>query len=171
MRDGDPVCDSYCIQILEENSVIMCITDGCNWGVRPMEASNRAKNAFVEYLRLHQHKIEDLNDAGHQLLNAIACAHQKIIEGKDVWDAGTTTLCGGLLLPLDTPSGSKKEKQNQLSTSLNSSDDIINPKWAFVCVSIGDCKAYWYSSRKKALTDITAGNRKVKKGGVNGKNL
>jgi hypothetical protein len=31
-RDGDPICDSYCIQILEDNATISVVTDGCNWG-------------------------------------------------------------------------------------------------------------------------------------------
>ncbi len=52
-RDGDPVCDSYCVQLLEDNVIIAVVADGCNWGKRPMEASNRAKSAFVEYLKLH----------------------------------------------------------------------------------------------------------------------
>jgi len=33
------------------------------------------------------------------------------------------------------------------------------PKWAFVCVTIGDCKAFHYSPASRTVTDITEGNR------------
>jgi hypothetical protein len=32
-------------------------------------------------------------------------------------------------------------------------------KWAFVSVSLGDCKAYHWSSVTKEITEVTAGNR------------
>jgi len=50
-RDGDPICDSYSIQILEDDVIIALVCDGCNWGRRPMEASNIAKSSFVEYVK------------------------------------------------------------------------------------------------------------------------
>lgn len=144
-RDGDPVCDSYSIQILEESVVIGVVADGCNWGKRPMDASNAAKDAFVEYLRTHLHNAVEFRDVGHFLLRAISYCHSKIIEGKqDVWEAGTTTLLGGVLLRL------KKAKE----------DPKKGDSWMFACVSIGDCKAYHYSAATKSVVDLTAGNRK-----------
>lgn len=47
-RDGHPVCDSYCIQLLEDGVTIAVVCDGCNWGARSMEASNTANKEFVE---------------------------------------------------------------------------------------------------------------------------
>ncbi len=32
-------------------------------------------------------------------------------------------------------------------------------KWAFVCISLGDCKAYHWSVATKTITEVTAGNR------------
>lgn len=146
-RDGDPVCDSYRVQLLEESTLIAVVTDGCNWGTRPMKASNIAKDAFIDYMRTHQHEINELRDAGHYLLRALSYCHFKIIEGKeDIWEAGTTTLLGGILLRI------KKNKEDQSSKK--------TPEWVFVCVSIGDCKAYHFTAATKQITDITAGNRR-----------
>lgn len=115
-----------------------------------MEASNIAKDAFIEYLRFHQADITDLRDAGHYLLRALSYCHYKIIEGKeDLWEAGTTTLLGGVVLRLKR---SKEEKEKTKSDP-----------YVFVCVSIGDCKAYLFSAKSKTVSDITAGNRRVKK--------
>jgi len=70
-------------------------------------------------------------------LQALSFCHFKICEGKeDIWEAGTTTLLGGLLLKL-------KEED----------------KWAWIFVSIGDCKCFHYEASKDVIIDITAGNR------------
>jgi len=139
-RDGDPICDSFRIELLEDNVVIAVVCDGCNWGRRPMEASNKAKDALCEYLRQHLNEISDIRDGGHFLLNALSFCHYKICEEKeDVWEAGTTTLLGGMLLRL-------KEESNV-------------SKWAWISVSIGDCKCFHYQTSKDIVTDITTGNR------------
>mmetsp|Transcript_25870 Transcript_25870/g.36385 ORF Transcript_25870/g.36385 Transcript_25870/m.36385 type:complete len:506 (+) Transcript_25870:477-1994(+) len=143
-RDGDPICDSYCVQLLENNITIAVVADGCNWGRRPMEASNIAKTSFVEYLRNHCAEISDLQDCGHFLLQAISYCHSKVIEGKeDIWEAGTTTLLGGILLPLK----SKNEHKNDKTS------------FAWVSVTIGDCKSYHYSLNTRTILDLTEGNR------------
>jgi len=139
-RDGDPICDSFRIELLEENCVIAVVCDGCNWGRRPMEASNKAKDAMCEYLRQHLSEIGDIRDGGHFLLNALSYCHYKICEGKeDVWEAGTTTLLAGMLLRLK--------------------EDSTPSKWAWISVSVGDCKCFHYQTSKDIITDITAGNR------------
>jgi len=67
-------------------------------------------------------------------------AHDKILATKEVsYDAGTTTALAGLLVKLAEPIDSKE--------------------WVFVCVSVGDCKAFYYSKKKKSFVDITVGNR------------
>jgi hypothetical protein len=50
-RDGEPICDSFSIQVFEDDVVLACVTDGCNWGKRPMMASNTARASFLEYMR------------------------------------------------------------------------------------------------------------------------
>jgi hypothetical protein len=32
-------------------------------------------------------------------------------------------------------------------------------KWAFVCLSLGDCKAFHWSAKTKEVVEITEGNR------------
>jgi len=142
VRDGDPICDSYCVQLLEDSAVIAVVADGCNWGRRPMEASNTAKSSFVEYLRGHVGEIQEVRDAGYYMLQALSFCHYKICEGKgDVWEAGTTTLLGTLILK------TKETKDKK-------------PTWVCICVSIGDCKAFHYSAAKQTIVDITRGNRR-----------
>lgn len=149
-RDGDPICDSYCIQLLEDDVVIALVCDGCNWGRRPMEASNAAKSAFVEYMRGKLSDIEELRDAGHFLLQAISYCHHKICEGKeDVWEAGTTTLLGGVMFKI------KKSKEE-----VKAEGNKDNFKWVWCGVSIGDCKAFHYAANSRKLTDITPNGRK-----------
>eukprot|EP01118_Nematostelium_gracile_P017645 TRINITY_DN7609_c0_g1_i2.p1 TRINITY_DN7609_c0_g1~~TRINITY_DN7609_c0_g1_i2.p1 ORF type:complete len:438 (-),score=113.86 TRINITY_DN7609_c0_g1_i2:4-1317(-) len=136
-RDGDPICDSFKIELLEENCIVAVVCDGCNWGRRPMEASNRAKDAFTEYMKSHVSEISDIRDGGHYLLQALSYCQFKITENKeDVWEAGTTTLMGGVLLRLK--------------------DD---EKWVWISVSIGDCKCFHYQASSDTVTDITNGNR------------
>eukprot|EP01116_Phalansterium_solitarium_P012268 TRINITY_DN2840_c0_g1_i5.p1 TRINITY_DN2840_c0_g1~~TRINITY_DN2840_c0_g1_i5.p1 ORF type:complete len:427 (+),score=72.58 TRINITY_DN2840_c0_g1_i5:493-1773(+) len=145
-RDGDPVVDGYLVRLLEDDAGVAVVTDGCNWGPGPLEASNIAKRAFADYMMTHLHEIQEVRDAGHYLLDAISYCHHKICEGHptDIWSAGTTTLCGGVLLKLKPP------KEISLSS----------PQWAFVSVSIGDCKAFHYSMASGNMIDLTAGNRK-----------
>lgn len=107
-----------------------------------------------------------MKECGHILLHGITASHNAIIQGKeDVWDAGTTTLLGGIIVEI---------KPNP-NLNNNGSDLKIN-KWGFICVSVGDCKvisffsssqipilfffqAYYWNSVTKKVTDITEGNR------------
>jgi len=141
-REGDPICDSYRIHTYE-NSVLVCLADGCNWGERPKEASNRARDGFIFYLSERIQDAKTLKDVGLMLINALSVSHNVIVFDKteDIWMAGTTTLLGGVCIELD-----------------EESPDV--PKWVFLCVSIGDCKAFHYNSENENTIDITAGNRK-----------
>jgi len=105
------------------------LADGCNWGARPREAAQRASEGFASYMMEDtQLNFKDIKEGGAYLLKAIAAAHNRIIEGKEhVFEAGTTTLLGGVLLEL---------KKN---------DDFPDIQWAFLCSCIGDCKAFCWS--------------------------
>jgi len=114
------------------------VADGCNWGPKPREAAMKATEAFVDYIEARQHELTEIPESGHFILRAFSAAHEKIIEGKEnVWDAGTTTMLGGMIVELDSGQG----------------------KWALICGSVGDCKAFHYSLRKDLITDITELNR------------
>jgi hypothetical protein len=42
---------------------------------------------------------------------------------------------------------------------LKKSDDFPEFQWAFVCASVGDCKAFCWTPSSGKLQDITVGNR------------
>eukprot|EP00013_Stygamoeba_regulata_P029667 CAMPEP_0177651328 /NCGR_PEP_ID=MMETSP0447-20121125/12482_1 /TAXON_ID=0 /ORGANISM="Stygamoeba regulata, Strain BSH-02190019" /LENGTH=623 /DNA_ID=CAMNT_0019154387 /DNA_START=56 /DNA_END=1927 /DNA_ORIENTATION=+ len=140
-RLGDPICDRFAVQ-LYENRVIATVADGCNWGPKPRDAAKAASKAFVNYMRSHQNIVREASDACILLLRAISEAHTRVVSGKEEtwWECGTTTICGGILLELE-------EVEN----------DPFN--WAFICASVGDCKAFRYSAGSNKITDITRGNR------------
>eukprot|EP00028_Trichosphaerium_sp_Am-I-7-wt_P006291 CAMPEP_0168520060 /NCGR_PEP_ID=MMETSP0405-20121227/7721_1 /TAXON_ID=498012 /ORGANISM="Trichosphaerium sp, Strain Am-I-7 wt" /LENGTH=394 /DNA_ID=CAMNT_0008540787 /DNA_START=37 /DNA_END=1221 /DNA_ORIENTATION=- len=140
-REGDPMCDSYRIHT-HKNGILFCVTDGCNWGERPKEAANRAKNAFVVYLSGKMGEVKTIKEIGDVLISALHHANHAIVFDKnDPWMAGTTTLLGGVVVQIDNK------------------HYPTDPSWAFVCCTIGDCKAFVFKDKEKEVVDITAGNR------------
>jgi len=90
---------------------------------------------------MKQKDISTLKEAAVTLLESFENAHKKIINGQtNIWDAGTTTLLGGLLFELDEPQ--------------------LNHSCIFLCVNVGDCKIFHWSAKSENITDITAGNRR-----------
>eukprot|EP01133_Synstelium_polycarpum_P008018 gene8018-9420_t len=181
-REGDPICDHFCIQ-MQSTRVIAAVADGCNWGVRPAEAAAKASAAFVEFISkaLSTSEIQTVQDAGNHILSAFNYAHNKIIEGKsDIWDSGTTTLLGGVMVELkdssrDTSNGPlsrsvpitggpqnlKDLTKSMMSGGVSNARDPNAPpsRWGFICASVGDCKAFHYNHSSKKFTDITKNNR------------
>ncbi|KAN0039978.1 hypothetical protein ACTA71_011860 [Dictyostelium dimigraforme] len=176
-KDGDPIADKLFVQV-HKNRAVLAIADGCNWGKRPAMAARDAIAAFAEYFNERQNEINTLQDAGHFLLRAFCEAHNKIVEGKpDIWEAGTTTLLGGLVLEFEqqqqssssssSSSNNNNNNNNNSENSEESSGSSINgsngnqssPKWGFLCASVGDCKAFLVSHKRKEATDVTNGNR------------
>eukprot|EP01088_Endostelium_zonatum_P009520 TRINITY_DN2276_c0_g1_i1.p1 TRINITY_DN2276_c0_g1~~TRINITY_DN2276_c0_g1_i1.p1 ORF type:complete len:661 (-),score=151.11 TRINITY_DN2276_c0_g1_i1:261-2243(-) len=195
---GEPICDYYAVELYEKRT-LLSIADGCGWGGAALSAAVKATEAYMEYLRESQKQIFDVKEAGRLILRAFQKAHIKIIEGyEDVWEAGTTTLCGGILMELvddleadvvdsfnamhldHNKSGidfnfAKDKTSKTFTVRLQSwSDQIpdidlenykkcpssIPPyKYIFICASVGDCKAFHYSSVFHKFTDVTAGNR------------
>ncbi|GAM23843.1 hypothetical protein SAMD00019534_070180 [Acytostelium subglobosum LB1] len=180
-REGDPICDHFCIQV-QSTRVVAAVADGCNWGSRPAEAALKASTAFVDFISkaLSNSEIRTVQDAGNQILSAFNYAHNRIIEGKpDIWEAGTTTLLGGVMVEMVESSQTTNASVTQ-SANLNRS--IPNPnaggagankdklaaakdpntppsRWGFICASVGDCKAFHYSHSTKKFADITKNNR------------
>jgi hypothetical protein len=139
-KDGDPIADRLYVQ-LHPNRALVAVADGCNWGRRPQLAAQDAIAAFSGYFNERQVKIKDLQDAGHFMLRSFCEAHNKIVEGKeDIWEAGTTTLLGALVLEFEP------QHQNE-------------PRWGVLCASVGDCKAFMASMHLRQVIDVTTGNR------------
>jgi hypothetical protein len=62
---------------------LFALADGCNWGERPRQASNRAKDAFVAYLMQKTNEFKTPRDIAPHLVNALACSHISIIHDKE----------------------------------------------------------------------------------------
>lgn len=139
-KDGDPIADRLYVQ-RHENQALLAVADGCNWGKRPQMAARNAVAALSTYFNSRQGDIQDTHDAGHFLLRSFAEAHHSIVLGKeDIWEAGTTTLLGILVLELEQKDGN-------------------TPKWGLLCGSVGDCKAFHINMKTREILDITSGNR------------
>lgn len=122
-RVGSPNCDAYRCRIYK-NRLIACVTDGCGWGARSKKASTIANQTFFDYVEKQISNAVDIQSASLVLLKALQEAHERIIEGiKSSWEAGTTTICGGILLQVPP-------------------QDTFDAPYAFLLVNIGDCKAY-----------------------------
>jgi hypothetical protein len=135
---GDPICDHFAARAVGRR-MIVAIADGCNWGTAPQEAAKSASTAFVEFLGRHHHKICDVRQAGDVLALAVSVASDKISEGKEEWQIGTTTLAGGIMFENIDPS--------------------IKQPYVWAGISIGDCKMFRYSTATRTITDITESNR------------
>ena len=84
-----------------------------------------------------QNSIETTREAAHALQRSFARAHKYISDGKtDSTTCGSSQLLGGLLVKLREGS---------------------EHPWAFVCCSVGHCKAFCLKS-DKTLVDITQNN-------------
>jgi serine/threonine protein phosphatase PrpC len=139
-KDGDPIADRLYVQ-RHENRALLAVADGCNWGKRPQMAAKNAVAALANYFTERQADIRDLHDAGHFLLRSFSEAHYSIVHGKeDIWEAGTTTLLGILVLELEQR-------------------EAGDPRWGLLCGSVGDCKAFHVNMKTREILDITSGNR------------
>jgi hypothetical protein len=137
------LCDRFVAEVYPGWKA-MCLADGCNWGPRPRTAAWKASAAFLEFVRANASLFQRTKEVGYLLLKAFSVAHERIIEGlegEQVWDAGTTTLIGGVLLPLDEGTGPH------------------DPRYGLVVASVGDCKCFVYSPREGRTVDVTLGNR------------
>jgi len=87
----------------------------------------------------------------------MAAAHAAITENAAANDVGTTTLLGGVLVEI-VPEGEIQskfvEKLGYLRIEL-----IQYIRWAFVCTSVGDCKAYLYRHKSRKVVDLISDNR------------
>tara|TARA_R110002050_G_scaffold267610_4_gene409336 strand:+ start:26 stop:451 length:426 start_codon:yes stop_codon:yes gene_type:complete len=85
-----------------DGSAVLCVADGCNWGEKPKEAAVRSRDCFLKYMKNRRHKLKSTQDLGHYLLRAFSKAQEEIVRDKETpQDAGTTTLVGGMVIPVD----------------------------------------------------------------------
>lgn len=141
---GDNVwCDYFQVQVINQCALI-AIADGCNWGAKPKKAAETACRLTQEHIAKeidswagskvgHPMSFIDLSNFS---LSSLSLVHQEILKEKY---PGTTTLLSGMLCKIDS----------------------INPnEYGFVCVSVGDCKAFHWEKKTGRVKDITFGNRR-----------
>lgn len=131
-RQGDPICDKWCARLFRSRQVI-CLTDGCGWGERSARASELASKRFVDYVSDRIHKIRDPVHAGDLLIRAVGSAHSAIVEEdptRQVWEVGTTTLFGAVILKLQ------------------------HSQFCIVSVSIGDCRGFLFHADSQKVSII-----------------
>jgi len=146
-RDGDPICDRFLVQMFPKRTIAI-IADGCNWGEKPRKAAEKATNSFADYLVSHQTEATTTHYVARLITRAFAMAHYSILEGaEDMWEVGTTTLLGGLIVELEEPLLEDRD------------GELVSCKWAYIWGSVGDCKGYHYSVSRNTFRDITAANR------------
>jgi len=136
-REGDPIADSYSLEVYQNGIVLVAVADGCSWGNAPRDAAMLAKRVFLNHLGKVIRDFKTTRGAAGFLLDGLSLAHHAILAQHpgEYFRCGTTTLVGGYLV-----------RQ-------------ANHEWIFHCISIGDCKVYHYATAKNVVVDITQNNR------------
>ena len=106
-RAGDPIADYYYIRIFG-SAIILSLADGCNWGEAPKLAASLAASNFVGYIQNRLHLCKNSRTATELIINAFSVAHYAIVNNnkqkqqkqQNIWDIGTCTLLGALLIPI-----------------------------------------------------------------------
>lgn len=150
-RLGDPICDQFYLQIYHR-CVIAAVADGCSWGDQPRDAAESACRTFVTYMQRYLATVSDTHGLAKLILRAFSHAHHSISRGKErlkSWEIGTTTLFGGVLLPVSRIAKIPIEKRIP----------PLSPSMAFVYANVGDCKGFRFSSTSQEVIDITPDTR------------
>lgn len=167
------------------NRVIACVADGCNWGSGPREAAQRATRAFVEYCQQRHASVADTQEAAQLLIAAFSHANAAIsasdgdASSEDaLLLSGTTTLLGSIAMRVSSqtprqtssPSPTSPRPSPRIVSSMSPPLVFADPpehqpstadKWALVCCTVGDCKAFRISAADGSVTEVTAFIRDV----------
>ncbi|MDP2434561.1 MAG: protein phosphatase 2C domain-containing protein [archaeon] len=135
-RSGHPIADSYGLVFLQDGSLLASLADGCNWGEKARNASLAASKALIDYILTREAAAfaPKGQNLGHLLLRGFATAHELILEGVDqeLSEAGTTTLLGTIVTPIDR-----------------------SPDYMILTCSVGDTKAFLYSIQADTVQEIS----------------
>ena len=129
LTSGDPVADVYAV-IAGENSCILALADGVNWGEKSRLAARCAVAGCLHHLSKHLFTANTTRDIMSILLKAFENAQGCIIEK----NATMTTLCVAVICQLkDTD------------------------RWGLCVVNVGDSLAFTYR-KSKGVQEVTIGS-------------
>lgn len=138
IRQGDPIADRFQV-VYFPNLCIFALADGCGWGSAAQDAASRAVSSFTQYMTDLIPELTSSQRCGRYLLRAFASAHNAILTStEDPEFAGSTTMLGGLALPLEDKS-----------------------QWITIFASLGDCKGFHWSCKTGEIKDLTPGSRQT----------
>uniref|UniRef100_A0A1B6KM56 PPM-type phosphatase domain-containing protein n=1 Tax=Graphocephala atropunctata TaxID=36148 RepID=A0A1B6KM56_9HEMI len=128
---GEPIADCFAI-VSRQNSSIMCLADGVNWGVKASLAARAAIHGSIQYLNqaLFSWPIGSTTDVFVALLRSFHAAHNMILQEEGM----LTTLTAAVVLPLVTAN-----------------------RYVVCACNVGDSLAYVYSP-KYGVREITQGS-------------
>ena len=126
---GDPVADVYAV-VAGENSCILALADGVNWGEKSRLAARCAVAGCLQYLSNHLFKANTTHDIMSCLLKAFEQAQQFILEK----NATMTTLCVAVVCQLQA-----------------------RDRWGLCVVNVGDSLAFTYK-KSKGVQEVTVGS-------------
>lgn len=136
---GDPIADCFAI-VARENSAILALADGVNWGEKACVAARSAIHGCVEYLNkafftpgVSASKVTNTMEVFVALLRSFHAAHSLILQE----DGMLTTLTAAVVLPL---------------TAVD--------KYVVCVCNVGDSLAYVYS-KKYGVREITKGSHDI----------
>ncbi|KAI5702093.1 hypothetical protein M8J75_016561 [Diaphorina citri] len=105
LRAGDPIADCYGV-LVREDSAILALADGVNWGVKASVAAKAAVHGCIDYMNEHlfasaSPKPCTTTEVFTSLLRSFHTAHTLILKEKGM----LTTLTAAVVLPLDNVPG------------------------------------------------------------------
>lgn len=134
-HSGDPVADVFAV-VSYENSGVLAIADGVNWGHKPRLAARCAVNGAMSHIleRLYSSNTypNTTQDIFHTILRSFEVAQQLIIDN----EATTTTLCVAVVCELMPTKGPTR--------------------WGCCLVCLGDSLAYVYRRATGIVEELTS---------------
>ncbi|XP_043504112.1 PP2C-like domain-containing protein CG9801 [Polistes fuscatus] len=146
VNNGEPIADCFGISA-RQNSAILALADGVNWGSKASIAARSAVHGSMEYLNKAlfspsiNSAITTTKDVFVALLRSFHAAHSLILQEQGMLT--TLTVCA--VLPLE---------------STTTTSGIRHNKFVACTCNVGDSLAYVYS-RKTGVREITRGSHDI----------
>merc|ERR1712137_1378311 len=128
------------VPLVDTNPLITVVGPKIDRGLEPEEAQIFSERVCAQTVSTYQ-KIKTVDDAQLYLLRSFNEAHRRICEKSSPdEEIGSTTVLAGISLEIQGEGGRPND-------------------WAFVCASVGDCKAFLIEHDTLKIHDLTRNNR------------